>query len=203
MAATSQAAHAAVDSSTSESVDLLENLYRMSVDEYERIGELLDDSRVELVDGLLLAKMVKNPPHDVACTLSQDALRQVAPAGWHLRMGSPIRIPKHNESEPDVSLVRGVPRDYRGRHITPRDVALVVEVSDTTLANDRRRVPTYGSAGIPVYWIVNLLDRKIEVYSGPSSSGYSSRVDFQAGQNIPVVIDGVQVGSITVDDVLP
>ena len=96
-----------------------------------------------------------------------------------------------------------MPRDYRGRHITPGDVALVVEVSDTTLAKDRRRVPTYGSAGIPVYWIVNLLDRKIEVYSGPSSTGYSSRGDFPAGQNIPVVINGVQVGSISVDEVLP
>jgi hypothetical protein len=69
----------------SEAVDASENLYRMSVDEYERIGELLDDSRVELIDGLLVAKMVKNPPHQVACVLAHQALAPVTPSGWHLR----------------------------------------------------------------------------------------------------------------------
>ena len=104
MAATSQALQAAVDSSTCESVDLLENLYRMSVDQSERIGELLDDSRVELVDGLLVAKMVKNPPRDVACTLSQGDLEAGRSRGLASSNGSPIRIPTHNEPEPDVQL---------------------------------------------------------------------------------------------------
>jgi Uma2 family endonuclease len=187
----------------SEAVDASENLYRMSVDEYERIGELLDDSRVELIDGLLVAKMVKNPPHQVACVLAHQALAPVTPSGWHLRLGDPIRIPRHNEPEPDVSLVRGGVRDYTGGHVTPADVGLVVEVSDTTLAKDRRRAQTYGPGGVPVYWIVNLVDRQIEVYLGPSSAGYSSRVDFGDGQNVPVVIEGVEVGRIAVADVLP
>jgi Uma2 family endonuclease len=80
---------------------------------------------------------------------------------------------------------------------------LVVEVADTTLAKDRRRTRAYGPAGIPIYWIVNLIGRQVEVYSGPSSSGYSSRIDFLSGQNVPVVIGGVQVGTIAVDAILP
>jgi Uma2 family endonuclease len=56
---------------------------------------------------------------------------------------------------------------------------------------------------VPVYWIVNRVDRQIEVYSGPSSAGYSSRVDFRDGQNVPVVTEGVEVGRIAVADVLP
>jgi hypothetical protein len=84
MSATTQT-QPALSPPISEAVDASENLYRMSVDEYERIGELLDDSRVELIDGLLVAKMVKNPPHQVAYVLAYQALAPVTPAGWHLR----------------------------------------------------------------------------------------------------------------------
>lgn len=187
----------------SEAAESPEQLYRMTVDEYERIGPLLDTEKVELIDGFLVKKMTKNPPHDVACGLADEALGKVTPAGWFVRNGSPVRIPKRNYPEPDASLVRGKPRDYLKGHPTPKDVALVVEISDTSLAKDRRRVRIYGNARIPFYWIINLVHRQIEVYSGPNSGGYSSRVEFTAGQNVPIMIDGVQVGTIAVDDVLP
>jgi Uma2 family endonuclease len=190
----------ATNSLISESVESPEQLYRMTVDEYERIGPLLKSEKVELIDGLLVKKMTKNSPHEICCVLVHEVLATIA--GWHRRAGAPIRIPKHNYPEPDISLVRGSARDYTG-HPGPADVALVIEVADTTLAKDRRRVRIYGAAGIAIYWIINLMDRQIEVYSGPIPAGYSSRVDFTAGQNVPVVIDGVQVGTIAVNDMLP
>jgi Uma2 family endonuclease len=85
----------------------------------------------------------------------------------------------------------------------PAYVALIVEVAVSSLAEDRIQADLYAAAGIAVYWIVNMVDSQIEVYSGPTSTGYSSRVDFLPGQSVWVVIDGVQVGTIAVDDVLP
>jgi Uma2 family endonuclease len=188
----------------SELIDPSETLYRLTVDEFERLGDVLKNQRVELVDGMLVAKMTKKPPHVVACDLTRSAIDNILPRGWHTRGGDPVRIPRYNEPEPDVALVRGKLRDYSDHHPGPRDVALVVEVADTSLAKDRLRARIYGGkARIPVYWIINLIDRHVEVYTGPRSNGYSSRIDYPRGAKIPVVIDGVVVGQIAVADILP
>ena len=80
---------------------------------------------------------------------------------------------------------------------------MVVEVTDTTLAKDRRRKRTYGPASIPVYWIVNLIARQVEVYTDPTSDGYASRTDYAPGADVPVVIAGITVGQIAVSEILP
>ncbi len=80
---------------------------------------------------------------------------------------------------------------------------MVVEVADTTLAKDRRRERTYGPAGIPVNWIVNLIAREVEVYTQPTSDGYASRTDYAPGADLPLVIDGINVGQIAVAEILP
>ena len=190
-------------SPVSDLIDASETLYRMSVEEYERIGEFLDDRRVELIDGLLVAKMTQKPPHVVACELTREAIATTGvPSGWHLREAKPIRLAR-SEPEPDFSLVRGKARDYADRHPSPADIALVVEVADSSLAKDRLRARSYGPSDIPVYWIVNLVDRQVEVYSDPGPHGYVSRVDYAVGMDVPLVIDGVTVGRIAVADLLP
>jgi Uma2 family endonuclease len=86
----------------------------------------------------------------------------------------------------------------------PADVGLVVEVSRTTLSEDRQhQARVYAQAGIPVYWIINLVDRQVEVYTSPGPSGYGSRVDFKPGQQVTVTIGGQQLAPIAVDDILP
>jgi Uma2 family endonuclease len=99
--------------------------------------------------------------------------------------------------------VRGTIRDFSRRAPGPGDVGLVVEVSDTSLAQDRKMAEIYSASGIPFYWIVNLADRKIEVHCDPGPAGYRSRTDYLAGRNVPVVIDGVEIGRIAVVDILP
>jgi Uma2 family endonuclease len=187
-----------------ETTEPPENLYRLNVDEYERIGSLLDTQKVELIDGFLVKKMTKNSPHSTACSLTEGALRLAMPInGWYLRIGEPVRIPDRNYPEPDVALVRGGPRHYKDRHPGPDCVALVVEVADTTLAKDRRMAHVYGDAGIPYYWIVNLADRQIEVYSDPRPGGYAKRTDLRAGDLVAVVIEGAEADRISVSDLLP
>jgi Uma2 family endonuclease len=183
-------------------------LHRITVDEYEtiiRLGVLEDPSRVELVDGYMVDKLAKNPEHSFSATATHEALRNRLPAGWSARKEEPVRIPAYDEPEPDVSVVRCINADYRHRVPSPGDVALLVEVADSTLLQDRGlKLAAYGKDGIPVYWIVNLVDRQVEVYTRPVKAGrYRSRKDYKPGQQVPVVIAGQQLPPIAVDDILP
>jgi Uma2 family endonuclease len=178
------------------------------VDQYEAIvasGAFKGRVRFHLINGYLVAKTTKNPPHVVADELCGAALLRIIPPGWHLLTANPIRLPgRDSEREPDRCVVRGTIRDYEGRHPEPADIAMVVEVADSSLSEDRTMaVAVYGPSGIPVYWIVNLVDRQVEVYSEPGPGGYRSRMDFQEGQAVPVLIGGRQVGQVAVDEVLP
>jgi len=185
----------------------------MTVDEYEAkvaSGEIPEDSRVELIDGRLVEKVTKKPPHTYSVEATRDALAGLAPDGYVVRQEGPVRIPQYNEPEPDVAVVKGPRARYKKRHPGPADTALLAEVADSSLAKDRALVAIYGAAGIPVYWIVNLVHYQVEVYTdpdpGPHASGmggYRSSVDYQPGQDIPVVIDGQEVGRIAVANLLP
>jgi Uma2 family endonuclease len=180
-------------------------IYRLSVDEYERLAgtAVLDDPQVELIDGYLVKKMPKYPPHIWVVDLLVEMLRAMLPGFW-CRKEDPVRIPQFDEPEPDISIARGSRNDYRSRIPEPRDIALLVEVAETTLDRDQGpKLDAYAHGRIPVYWIVNLVDRRVEVYSDPNGDGYSTRRDFVAGQEVPVVIDGIEVGTVAVDAILP
>ena len=178
--------------------------HRLTVEEYERIGELLDDPRVELIDGYVVAKMPKSPEHSWTTESLREALKSRLPPGWTWHKEDPVRMPAYDEPEPDIAIVRGSNADYKHRHPEPADVALLVEVSDTTLSIDRGiKRSIYAREGIPVYWIVNLVDRQVEVYTDPGQGGYASRQDFKPGQQVPVVIAGQPLAPIAVDDILP
>ena len=181
-------------------------LFRMSLERYEemvQLGALTERDRVHLINGLLVEKMTQCDPHCVADDLCRNALTGVLPPGWIVRSNKPVSLPPDSKPEPDQAVARGEVRDYIRRSPGPGDVALIVEVALTSLADDRIQGGLYAAAGIPVHWIVNLVDKQIEVHSGPSSAGYSSREIFLAGNAVPVVIDGATVGRIAVEDLLP
>jgi Uma2 family endonuclease len=185
-------------------------IWRLRVDQYHamiRTGILTDDDPVELLDGWLVSKMPKNPPHRVVTRLIRQALESLVPAGWYVDTQEPITT-ADSEPEPDVVVVRGETRQYLDRHPEPEDVALVVEVADTTLQRDRTsKKRLYARAGIAVYWIVNLPERRYEVYSDPSGPvrrpDYRQHQDYGMSDTIPVVIEGVEVGRLAVHELLP
>src|SRR5262245_36438306 len=185
-------------------------LRRFTVPEYHRMiqaGILDADDRVELLDGYVVLKMARNPPHDTALQRTRKRIEALLPAGWDVRIQSAVTLAE-SEPEPDVAVVRGDELTYASRHPGPSDVGLIVEVSDSTLSRDRDdKGPTYAQAGIPCYWIVNLIDSRVEVYNSPSGAisppAYGSRQDFAAGATIPLVLDGVTAGTIAVADLLP
>jgi Uma2 family endonuclease len=185
----------------------LSELYRFTVDQYERMveaGILTEDDRVELIDGYVVTKVVKKPPHVWTVDSLEDPLRALLVARWCLRGESPANIPPFDEPEPDVVIARGTRATYLERHPDPADIVLIVEVSDTTYHRDRgKKWDANAKSRIPVYWIVNLTKRRVEVYTDPSPEGFRSCRDYHAGEAIPVVIDGQPLGQVAVDDILP
>ena len=168
-------------------------------------GALETRNRFHLINGYLVAKMTQKPPHVIAANLSREELARVIPTGWHIRSAQPVRLPgQASEPEPDHCVARGTIVDYAERHPGPDDVALLVEVADASLADDRKlAAEVYGPAGIPVYWIVDVNGRRVEVYTQPGPGGYGKAEVFAEGQSIPVAIGGREVGQIAVADILP
>ena len=182
----------------------LANVYRMDVDEFERIADLLKAERVELIDGFIVERGAMDPPHVLSSERLRRKLDRILPEGSFVREDKPVQVHRTYEPLPDLAVVHGDPDTYEIRHPVPADVAMVIEISDSTLTRDRgeKRV-NYARGGISIYWIVNLIDRQVEVYTGPSADSYSSCITFKPGQSVPVVIDGVDVGQIAVAEILP
>ncbi len=185
-------------------------IWRFSVREYHdmiRAGILAEDAPVELLDGWLVTKMMRNPPHSVATDLVRYALEQVLPKGWFVRSQNAITLAT-SEPEPDAVVVRGDRRTYADRHPGPEDVALVVEVADASLRRDRiLKKRLYAQAGIPAYWIVDLIERRVEVYTDPS--GPTDEPDYRqhrscgTTEEVPLVVEGREVGRIAASAMLP
>jgi Uma2 family endonuclease len=115
-----------------------------------------------------------------------------------------VQIPDFDEPEPDIAVVRGSRDLYRGRTPGPEDIALVVEVSETTLDRDRGpKLAASARGGIAHYWIINLVARQIEDYSNPTDCAYHSVQVFTPGQNIPVLFEGIEMGRIGATSLLP
>jgi len=188
-----------------------EPVRRFTVDEYHRmihVGILKEDDPVELLEGWIVAKMPRNPPHDVAVALTQAALSAALPQTWICRGQSAVTT-TDSEPEPDIAVVRGPIRRYITNHPGAADTGLVVEVADSTLTRDRTlKARLYARASISIYWIVNIPDRRIEVYSDPTGSDaaeshYRQRQDFDVTGAVPLVLEGRTVATISVQDLLP
>ncbi len=125
-----------------------------------------EDEPIELLDGLLLVKEPQYTPHAMAIGLVAEVLRTAFGPGWWVREQLPIALDDRSEPEPDVSVTAGSPRDYHETH--PTRPALVVEValSGLRIARGRKRV-AYARAGLADYWILNLVDRALEVHREP------------------------------------
>ncbi len=186
-----------------------ESLVRLTVEQYHemaRQGIFSDDDRVELLEGLLVRKMTVSPAHHLATARVQDVLRKYIPLGYFVASPASVTLAT-SEPEPDAMVVRGVREDYAERHPGHGDVVLIVEVADSSLRGDRRfKKAIYAKAALPVYWIVNLIDRQIEVYSEPTGPAerpdYRDRRDYAETGELPLVIDGREIARIPVREVI-
>ncbi len=185
--------------------------FRLSVADYHDLGErgiLTPEDRVELIDGYLVLKPMQNTPRATTVDrLTERFVLELQQQPWRARFQLPVGIGT-SEPEPDATVVRGDARTFALRHPQASEIALVIEISDFTLRGDREvKGPICARAGIPIYWIVNLPEAKVEVYtepSGPSETpSYANRRDFTAGDTLPLILDGQTVAHLPVADLLP
>jgi Uma2 family endonuclease len=142
----------------------------------ERAG-LLAGKRVELIDGELIEMSPANPPHAIATTELSEALILALGDRAKVSVHNPLRLSRDMDDKhlplPDIAVIER--RAYRD-HPQAEDVYFLIEVADTSLSDDRgKKLALYASRGIPEYWIVNLLDQQIEVYTDPKGSEYLTR----------------------------
>jgi Uma2 family endonuclease len=184
--------------------------HRFTVDEYHKlieVGILTENDRLELIDGYLVEKMPHDPIHDGTLQKVNRRLLRVLPSGWEGRVQMAITLSR-SEPEPDLAVVRESPDAYMSRHPGATDFGLVIEVSNTSLDSDRDdKIPMYARDSIPVYWIVNLVDRQVEVYQQPTGASpsptYGAQRIYKPGDSIPVLLGGVNAGAVAVVDLLP
>lgn len=124
------------------------------------------DARIELIDGEVIMKTPASPGRCFGIQATAQALRAIIPPTHHVRTQAPLVFQPHSIPEPAITVVSGNIRDYKHDH--PTTAALVVEVSDSALRRDQiTKAAIYARAGIAEYWIVNLVDRVLEVHRDP------------------------------------
>ncbi|HXU00485.1 MAG TPA: Uma2 family endonuclease [Polyangia bacterium] len=179
----------------------LRNFSRLDYDNMIRAGILGEDERVELIGGRIVTMSPEGPVHAAAIDLSAEILRRLfGGSNFTVRVQHPLAVGFEDEPEPDIAVVRGGPRDHLTEH--PHAAVLVVEVAESSLAYDRgEKSSLYARAGFPDYWIINLVDHRIEVHRDPSPNGYRSIVVLADGEEIaPLAARGAR---IAVTDLLP
>ena len=150
-------------------------------DEYYRLAatDVLRDRRVQLIEGEIIEMAPQRNEHAVAIELSHDVVRAAFPAGYRIRIQSPLALSPLSEPEPDLAVVQGSPRQSTTH---PTTAALVLEIADSTLRLDRtRKGRIYAEAGVSDYWILNLPERCLEVRRNPTrdASGQWAYGDLQ------------------------
>jgi Uma2 family endonuclease len=180
-------------------------IWRLSVEQYHQMIDqeiLTDADAVELLEGWLVQKMPKKPAHRLVTRRTRKALEKLLPTGWFVDCQEPVTL-LDSEPEPDLSVVRGDEETFITRHPLAHEIGLLVEVSDTTLRRDqgvKKRV--YARARVPLYWIINIPKRRVEVYGEPSGPTkrpvYRTREEYSPGQAVPVMLDGERVGQVAV-----
>lgn len=184
--------------------------HRFTVEQYHRMidaGILTENDKVHLIEGFILEMTPIGVLRRYAVDEVYHAVEKLLPTGWKAFMQQPITL-ADSELEPDVSVVRGTGADYKDHHPWPSEIGLLIEVADSSLTLDRStKARLYAADGIPEYWIVNLIERQIEVLRDPhgdrSTAAYRSLATFSAAEKFPLNLSGQACGEIAVASVLP
>jgi Uma2 family endonuclease len=183
---------------------------RITVDEYRRRaarGEFSTSKSFELLEGVVVPKARQTLKHETALENIQEVIGKMAPGGWHLRVQQPLACGT-SQPEPDAAMVRDALDQYEDRPPEPNDAALVVEVADASLTLDRRlKGRIYARAGIILYWLLNLVDNQLEVYSNATGPvpmpGFQEKRIYRVEEKLSLIVGLGDLGQIRVRDLLP
>ena len=160
----------------------------LTVEEFCRLadeGAFGPNAQVELVDGEVFEMLPVGPFHSNATRRLANYFARLGGERWLVDMQNPVLLNNRSQPQPDFTLLRPLDVEYDTRHPGPRDIILLVEVSESSLRFDRgRKLVAYAKAGIKEYWIVNLLKRRVEIYREPSPDGSYASVTRKQGDDL-------------------
>jgi Uma2 family endonuclease len=185
--------------------------HRITVERFERMieaGIYGEDDRIFLWMGRLYETMAPGQPHVFVTSALSQLLARIVPVGWYVLQEQPIVLDVDSLPQPDVAVVRGSMRDYLKARAKAREASLVIEVADSSVAFDSSdKMAAYAGAGIPAYWIANIPAGQFVVFGDPTgpaeTPSYRSRAEFGPDDEVPVILDGREVGRISVKEILP
>ena len=155
---------------------------------------ILDDRRVELLEGDIVEMAPEGMPHAVYCGRTVEYLRELLKNRAKVRETHPITLPNNSEPEPDVAIVRSPDTQYLDHHPYPEDIFWLIEYSDTTLAKDlKAKQRIYAQAGILEYWVVNLQASELIVFRGAGNNGYETKTKLNSGSISPLSFPDLEV----------
>jgi Uma2 family endonuclease len=155
---------------------------------------ILNDKRVELLEGIIVDMPPEGMPHAVYCTESVSYLRELLGNRAVVREAHPITLPNDSEPEPDIAIVRAPSRQYLDHHPYPADIFWLIEYANSTLKkdlNNKKRV--YAEAGIEEYWVVNLHAYELIVFRDLSIDNYQSETIFATGNISPLSFSDIEI----------
>jgi Uma2 family endonuclease len=169
---------------------------KWTIEEYHRLVEtgLLDDKRVELLEGIIVDMAPEGMPHAVYCSESIKYLRTLLGDRAEVREAHPITLPNNSEPEPDIAIVRAPIRQYLTHHPYPADIFWLIEYADTTLhkdINEKKRV--YAEAVIQEYWVVNLQVPELIIFRDLENNTYRSETILTTGNISSLSFPDVQI----------
>ncbi len=180
----------------------MKTLYKWSVEDYYQIIEsgVLEGKSVELLEGEIIAMSPENPIHSSRIDTIADYLRDKLKDQAKVREAHPITL-DNSEPEPDVAIVRFDHNNYSDRHPYPQDIYWLIEVSNSTLSKDlEEKSVTYARNGIAEYWVIDLLNNKLWIFTQPQQNGYASTQKVVTGNINSLSFSNI---AIEVDRLLP
>ncbi len=166
-------------------------MHRFTVAQYRQLGELgvlVPEDRVELLEGWIVEKMNHRPAHGYAVRYLNNWLVRVLPDGWLAQCQLPITTDT-SEPEPDLAVVRGKDSDFSKRHPYANECRLLIEVADTSLAKDRAKAAIYATSGVVEYWIVNLIERRLERFQQSDGCAYHVQTFIAIDETVELELD--------------
>ena len=166
------------------------------------VGVLGEDERVELIEGRIIQMAAKNVAHAIATSRSNRSFQRLLGDQALVRVQDPILLNDYSEPEPDIVLVAPPDERYLDHHPMPKDIFLVLEIAETSLAYDRDvKCPLFAQNGVIQFCLLNLQTRELEDYRESSRNGYHHKRTYSAEQSFTLV--AFPKLSIKVKDLLP
>lgn len=176
---------------------------KLTIDQYRAMGErgiLPAGLRVELIDGEIIEMPPIGSPHAGILNRLNDLVVRLCHARAVVSPQHPLELDRFNEPQSDLCLLRWRDTWYTDRHPTAADELLLVEISDSTLRYDRStKLALYARSGVPTYWIVDVQDRSIVVFSEPAGDTYRQERRLRAGERLALGVEGSALAGLVVD----